>query len=435
MKRKFLKSTIAMMLATGMLILAGCGGNTSTSVDEAKSGDEESKEKVKLSVAVNFNQTEVTYTNLQEIIANFETENSDIDVELAYLPDYESTMKTKMAANDLPDLWSTHGWSVARYSEYLTPLQDQPWASKIDPLIKPVITNTNDEIFVLPMDYDVAGIAFNKTVLDEARVDPFEIKTWDNFKAACEKVKAVGKTPLYIGGAKDDWTVGNFFDWVAPSFLITNESKNYRNELKDGSFDWNNWKPVAQLFDDLYKSDYMNKNVAEGTWPEVGEQLAKGNAAFAFFGNYVIGEAKKFAPDGEYGFIPVPANTPDDEPSLITGERSTLGIWKDTKHPEEAKRFLEFLAKPENINKVASGNLAPTGLSGDGYKSDTGNLAPYFENATNFRGFGYFDREYLPNGMWDSLCKTGTGIISGTMDMDNVVKKLKEDYDRLRSQQ
>ncbi|SHH51742.1 ABC transporter substrate-binding protein [Clostridium grantii] len=432
MKRKFIKSTIAMMLATGMLILVGCSGNDGSNT--SNSGNETSGEKVKLSFAVNFTQTEVTYKNLEEIVANFENENPNIDIELANLPDYEATMKTKMAANDLPDLWTTHGWSVARYSEYLLPLTDQPWVSKIDSLIKPVITNGDGDIFVLPMDYDVAGVAFNKTVLDEAGVDPFAIKTWDDFKAACEKVKAAGKTPLYVGGAKDDWTVGNFFDWVAPSFLITNEAKNYRAELKDGSFDWNNYKPAAQLFADLLDAGYVNKNVAEGTWPEVGEQLAKGEAAFAFFGNYVIGEAQKFNAEGDYGFIPVPAASADDEPTVITGERTTVGVWKDSKHQAEALKFVEYLAQSENINKVATGNLAPTGLSGEGYSSDTGNLAPYFENATKFRGFGYFDREYLPNGMWDSLCKTGTGIISKTMTMDDVVSKLKEDYDRLRTQ-
>jgi raffinose/stachyose/melibiose transport system substrate-binding protein len=432
MKRKFIKSTIAMMLATGMLILVGCSGNNGGNT--SNSGNETSGEKVKLSFAVNFTQTEVTYTNFEEIIADFENENPNIDIELANLPDYEATMKTKMAANDLPDLWTTHGWSVARYSEYLLPLTDQPWISQVDSLIKPVITDANDDIFVLPMDYDVAGVAFNKTVLDEAGVDPFAIKTWDDFKAACEKVKAIGKTPLYIGGAKDDWTVGNFFDWVAPSFLITNEAKNYRTELKDGSFDWNNYKPAAQLFADLIDAGYVNKNVAEGTWPEVGEQLAKGEAAFAFFGNYVISEAQKFNAEGDYGFIPVPAASADDEATVITGERTTVGVWKDSKHQAEALKFVEYLAQAENINKIAAGNLAPTGLTGEGYKSDTGNLAPYFENATNFRGFGYFDREYLPNGMWDSLCKTGTGIISNTMTMDDVVSKLKEDYDRLGTQ-
>ena len=41
---------------------------------------------------------------------------------------FESNMKVKMASGNLPDVWSTHGWSVLRYSKFLEPLQDQDWA-------------------------------------------------------------------------------------------------------------------------------------------------------------------------------------------------------------------------------------------------------------------------------------------------------------------
>jgi raffinose/stachyose/melibiose transport system substrate-binding protein len=435
MKSKFLKSSIALALSMLMLGLAGCGASQSASTDASKSAESSKPaEKVTLNFAVNFPQTDVTFKNLQTIAANFEKENPNIHVEVTSPADYETTMKTKMAANDLPDIWATHGWSVARYSEYLMPLTDQPWIKDLNPLIKPVITNNKGQIFVLPMDVDVAGIAYNKDVLDQAGVDPSTINTWDDFKAACEKIKAKGKIPVYLGGAKDDWTVGNFFDWVAPSFLTTNDSNNFRTQLKDGSFDWNNYKPVAQMYVDFVKNGYFNKNANEGTWPEVGEQLAKGNAAFGFFGNYVISEALKYNANGNYGFMPVPAATSGDKPTLITGERSAFGIWKDTKYKNEALKFLAYLAKPENVNLVAAGNLTPTGLVGDGYKTQAGNLTSYFDKAKDYRGFGYFDREYLPNGMWDSLSKTGTGMLAGTMTVDQAIQKLKADYDKLRQQ-
>lgn len=32
---------------------------------------------------------------------------------------YEELLKTKMAAKDMPDVFDTHGWSVARYGEFL----------------------------------------------------------------------------------------------------------------------------------------------------------------------------------------------------------------------------------------------------------------------------------------------------------------------------
>ena len=58
-------------------------------------------------------------------------------------------MKTRMASQDLPDVFETHGWSVARYSEYLMPLNEESWASRIDEAILPVISDKNDNIYVL----------------------------------------------------------------------------------------------------------------------------------------------------------------------------------------------------------------------------------------------------------------------------------------------
>jgi raffinose/stachyose/melibiose transport system substrate-binding protein len=391
----------------------------------------------KLTMADNFLPTDAVFKTMQDIAAAYNKANPGVVVEVVNLPDYENTMRTKMAANDLPDLWTTHGWSVARYSEYLQPLNDQAWASKLSPTIKPVITDKDGKFFVLPMDMDVAGIAFNREVLDKAGVDPFKIKTWDDFKAACEKVKKIGKTAVQIGGKpsqEDDWTVGNFYDWTAPSFLITNEKANSRAALKDGSFDWTKWGPVAKLLVDFRDAGYLNPDYTQGTWQDVGKKLGTGEAAFGFFGNYVITEAKKYAPNGKFGFIPVPSVSKDDTPSLITGERMAIGVWKDTPNKAEALKFLAYCAKPENVSKIATVTVNPTGLVGAGYKSDAGDLTPYFDKIAGVRGFPYFDRAYLPSGMWNSMCKTGTGLLSNSMTLDQAIARMKGDYTNLINQ-
>ena len=388
-----------------------------------------------ITVAINFPQTEATHKAYQDIAAAYMKANPGIAVEVLTYADYENTMKTKMAANDLPDVFATHGWSVARYSEYLEPLNSQAWASKVSPTIKPVITDKKGKIYVLPVDMDVAGIAFNRDVLDAAKVDPFKIKTWADFEDACAKVKAIGKIAVDVGGgATDDWTVGNFYDWAAPSFLVTNEKTNSRAALKDGSFDWNKWAPVAKLLVEFRDRGFLNPDYTQGTWANIGKRLGSGEVAFAFFGNYVIGEAKKIGPNAKYGFIPVPAASADDKPSLITGERVALGVWKDSPNKADALKFLAYCAAPENVNKVATVNGNPTGLTGAGYASDTGAMKPYFDNIAGVRGFPYFDREYLPSGMWDSMCKTGTGLLANSMTVDQAIAKMKNDYTNLRNQ-
>jgi len=387
----------------------------------------------KLTVALNFPATDVTFANISAMAQAFVKANAGVQIDVVNLPDYENTMKTKMAANDLPDLWTTHGWSVIRYSEYLRVLNDRPWFSRINPAIKPVVTDANGNVFVLPMDVDEAGVVFNKDVLDAAKVNPYAIKTWDDFMAACEKIKAMGKTPVDVGGKSGDdrWTVGNFYDWVAPSYLITNEKDNSISALKDGSFDWTKWQPVAKLLVDFRDKGYLNPDYTQGTWQEVGQNMAAGKDGFGLFGNYLIGEAKKYNPKGHYGFMPVPAASADDTPSMITGERTAVGVWKDDKNMAASVKFLDYLAQPQNINRVAKGNAIPTGLVGEGYKTDAGDLTPYFEKVKNYRTFPYFDRVYLPSGMWDTMCITGLGLLADSMTVSQAADQMKNVYSTL----
>jgi raffinose/stachyose/melibiose transport system substrate-binding protein len=388
----------------------------------------------RLTVALNFPATDVTFTSIQAMAAAFVKANPGVTIDVVNLPDYENTMKTKMAANDLPDLWTTHGWSVMRYSEYLRKVNDRPWFRNISPSIKPVVSDAAGSVFVLPMDIDMAGIVFNKDVLDQAKVDPYAIKTWQDFMAACEKIKAIGKTAVDIGGKSGDdrWTVGNFYDWVAPSFLITNPTTNSVKALADGSFEWKKWEPVAQLLVTFRDKGYLNPDYTQGTWQQVGQNFAAGKDGFGLFGNYLIGEAKKYNPKGHYGFMPVPAAGAGDTPSMITGERTAIGVWKDDKAMEVSLKFLDHLALPQNVNLVAKGNGIPTGLVGEGYRTDAGDLTPYYEKVKGYRTFPYFDRVYLPSGMWDTMCVTGVGLLANSMTVAQAAEEMGNTYRTLR---
>src|SRR5262249_10988619 len=106
---------------------------------QAESPAAEPKAAVSLEFATNASGG--TLEAYKKIVAQFNQENtSNITIELnAISKDYDPLMNTRMATNDLPDLWSTAGWSVHRFSEYLRPLNDQPWAGQITDTIKPTI--------------------------------------------------------------------------------------------------------------------------------------------------------------------------------------------------------------------------------------------------------------------------------------------------------
>lgn len=387
------------------------------------------KEKVNLTFMVNFQLNEKITEIMEEVINEFNALDKNIHVEfIPGSPEYEEILEVKMLVNDLPDMWATHGWSVDRYSDYLMPLENEKWASDIDEAIKPLISDSIGHIYGLPLDIDIAGIVYNKSVIEEAGIDIDKIKTWPDFFDAMAKVKEIGKIPVFIGG-KDNWTIGNFFDWVAPSYYITDGFNSQAADLKAGVFKKGLWTDVAAMLKNMQDKDYLNADILSAKWSAVSEVLASGETAFAFMGNHVALDAFKINPEVELGFFPIPSFYEDDEPSLIIGERATIGIWKDTKYPKEVKRFFEYLASPPVMSRIASANGVPAGLSS--VESDLGKLTMDYQKWSDIRRFPYFDREYLPNGMWNVMCSIGNGVLTGDMTPKDAADKMEEQFNLL----
>ncbi len=408
-------TSIILSIILSMTMFAGCSKAPGEAAPAKETGSTEAKTETenapKSDVKLTFmsNLTGMGSEALEQACKDFTTETG-IQVEYsAPGAHYEELMKTKMAAQDLPDLFTTHGWSVARYSEYLRPINDQPFAKDIVDSIKPIITDKDGQMYVLPSDVDLAGIVYNIDVMDKSGVKVDDIKTWTDFEAACEKIKAAGFTPIYIGG-KDSWTIGMLFNWIAPSLYITNESKNFRDAFKDGTFDWKNWEEIGSMLDKWNKAGYFNVNALTSDYMTMAKALGEGKVGFEFNGNGTITDALNAFPDAKLGMMTIPTKDASDQPTLVSGERLATGVWKDSPHVDEALQLLNYLARPEVCAKLATANGVPAGLKG--VESDTGILKPFYEKYESVKTIPYFDREYLPSGMWDDLCITGAYIIA-----------------------
>ena len=397
-----LKKLIAVALSAGMVFsLAACGSDSGS---EGGSG-EDGNVTITFSTNVVGGKAEALQTACEE----FEKETGyTVDFQ-APGESYEELMKTKMSANELPDVFTTHGWSVARYSDYLEPVNDLEWASDINEQIKPVITDKEGNMYVLPIDMDIAGIICNMTVLEEAGVNPDEIKTWDDFAAACDKIKAAGKTPIHMGG-KDNWTIGQYFDWAAPSYFVTDDATSQADALKSGEFGTATWEKVAGMMDEWVKAGYFNEDVLTADYNSDTQALAQDEAAFCFYGNSGIVDTLNVNPDANLGMIPIPAAVEGDEPSLIAGEDIAVGVWKDSKVKDEAIELLNYLAKPEVAKAICEAAGNKSGLNG--VEAEIGDIGAYYDKYADVETFPYFDREYLPSGMWDVMCATGADILA-----------------------
>ena len=398
-----MKKAVALLLAATMALgMTACGGSSDSNADV-----ERSPEDVTLTVWVSGAGAQV---DAMKAACDAFAEETGYTIDFSAPGDtYEELMKTKMSSNDMPDVFDTHGWSVARYSDYLSTLNDVECTANIDPQILNIVSNADGDIYAMPFDMDISGMVYNVEVLTEAGVNVDDIKTWADFEAACEKVKAIGKIPVHMGG-KNTFTIGWFYDRVAPSYYITDEANSKAADLKNGKFDAEIWSEISGLLDSWVTKGYLNSDCVSGEYTADVAALASNEAAFLFYGNIAITLGLGINPEANLGMMPLPAKTAGDEPTLIAGENVALGIWKDTELKKEAVELLNYLAQPEVAATIAQATGNAPALTN--VEVDLGMVQPYLDKYAGLETFPYFDREYCPSGVWDVICSTGQNVLA-----------------------
>jgi raffinose/stachyose/melibiose transport system substrate-binding protein len=403
------------------LSLAGCGASADTS-----SGGGDGAIEVQTGLAVDSK----LMGTLKEIADGFQKSNPDVKLNLIPASTtYEKDMKVRLASGNVPDIWWTHGWSRDRYSKFLMPLQNEAWAKNFNPALAAAMKDKEGAFYALPVDTNIAGIIYNKDVLAAAGVKAEEIKTWDDFGKAAQAVKAQGINPISVSG-KANGPAGNLADWIAPGAFSDGELA----QLSAGTFVADKYKTVLDLVAQWRDQGFFNPDYASAATTDMDQALAQGKAAFIFSQNNRANNALQYNPKANLGYMPVPSATGGNS-YLIGGEYNAYGISKTSQHADGAKKFLAYLAQPENETKLAKSAGSAPGLTDA--TSDMGALQPSYDqwmtqNKTAL--VPYFDRVYLPNGMWNTMVTTTDSVITKQSSVEGAVGQVQNDFKSLYGQ-
>ncbi|WP_367912415.1 ABC transporter substrate-binding protein [Bacillus pumilus] len=368
----------------------------------------------------------------EEVIRKFEKEHPHLRIDANFPGNsYEDTIRVKMGANDMPDLFDTHGWAKLRYSEYVADLKEMDWVKQLDPSLDQILKDQDGKVYAYPLNQAKDGLSFNANLLKDYDIEV--PRTLDEFKSALLTVKEKSKgevVPLWIPGG-DNSNIAQVFDELATPLLITSPNHRYGKDLENGSFDWSLYTPLAQFMKDLKDQDLLNKDVLTAKLSQAPELMAQNKIAFTFVGGSLGPEATELNPSFKVGTMPVPAIHEGDKQSWIGGERFTVAAWKDSKHLKEAKQFIDFLAKPENAKKIAEGTSSEAALKQVKAKNY---YSMFYDQYEEVKVEPYFDRKYLPSGMWAVMATTGQELLAGSITPEQLSKKMEEEYKRLKKQ-
>lgn len=419
MKRKIL----AVLLAASMLGTFGACGSTQTQ-EEAKT-DENATEtedakgtsfkgvKIEVDIEDSIQGDQNTLDCFNKLIDEF-SKQTGAEVEVVQNgSDHENIMKTRMASRDM---FVTHGWATLRYNDFCEDLSGEEWVSRLDDAVKSVITDENGKICTAPLTQWVYGIVYNADVLEANDIDPYAIKNWDDLKDACEKLEANGITPLDISG-KNGSTLTGTMEQLNSFYTIDGAPYESREALKDGSFDFTKNTQFLDLYAELYDNGWFNEDIFTADQTTMFKYLGSGEYGFDLWGSPAnIQTMKAYTPDANFGIIPIPAVEEGGNAAYTVGEGTCLAISNTSENIECCKALLNFLLDKDNLTEYCTANGGMPGLT-DVSPENSESLQLYKKSVEaagdNIAYSNFFDREYLPSGMWNVMQETMAKLYNG----------------------
>lgn len=356
------------------------------------------------------------------LVDKFNQSQSEITVIQINPPDAETVLKTRVVKNDIPDIigmGATDTYSLLAQSGIFMDVTNSPLLEKVDSTYVQMLKDVSgmEEVTGIPFSTNANGIMYNKQLFEDMRLTIPQ--TWDELLTVAQKVKDEGKIPFYFT-YKDDWQTVLPFNALASNL----EGIEFYLQRREGQVTFTDrYREVAEkqlALLDYGHGDNFGKNYADGN-----RAFARGESVMYVQGTWAIPEIRKSNPDIEIGFFPFPTGNDPDQNKLISGVDTLLAVSEDSKHKEEALRFIEFLLDPENSKQYITEQTLFSTVKG--VKQDdpaVAELQPYFEQG---RVVDFADH-YIPaavqlNSIVQSFLQNG--------DIDAYLRRLDTEWDKV----
>ncbi|MFE5669986.1 ABC transporter substrate-binding protein [Agromyces sp. NPDC056523] len=384
-RRAFAAASVALATAAS-LGLAGC----------ATSGGDD---RVKLDF---FQFKGEALEDFEEIIADFEAENPDIDVVQNQVADADTTIRTLLVKNRTPDvitLNASGNFGRLAQAGVFADFSDEPVLGTINPAVQEILAdlgNAEGEVNGLGYVNNADGIIYNQDIFEEQGLEVPE--TWDELIAVCDELQDAGITPFY-GTLAENWTGLPSFNGLG-AYPAQDDFFNQMREQgadtgpeSDVSFSKDFEETLAQQYE-LFS--YTQEGYRGRSYDDGNAAFANGEVAMLMQGIWAVNPIKQVNPDVRAAIFPYPATDSPDDRLLVSGVDVVVTMGKDTPHREEAMRFIEYLFEEDVIEDfAASQNMVPS-VEGAQLSDDPSiqSVAPWFEEG---RITGFIDHQIPPS--------------------------------------
>ncbi|CAD6001364.1 ABC transporter substrate-binding protein [Agreia sp. COWG] len=337
--------------------------------------------------------------NFAAIIDDFEARNPDIKVVQNAVPDPDTAIRTLLVKNKVPDVLTLNvsgNFAELARACVFADLKDEPSASTVNPAVQKIVQNlgscdtgSGQEVNALPFASNASGIIYNPQIFQQNGVAV--PTTWDELIAAAQTFKQNGVNPFYCT-MKDAWTAGPAFVNLGGALMPDGFFDDLRAEgskLDSVSFS-KDFGEAMQKEVELYS--YCQNDFASRDYNAGNAAFGAGESAMYLQGSYAIPAIRATHPDAQIATFPYPVTDDANSRVVVSGVDVGISIGRDTAHPKEAKRFVDYLMSPAVVEAYSKAQSTFSPLTDATPNADPAlaGLEPYFSDG---RIIGFIDHQ------------------------------------------
>jgi len=317
--------TKTLTVASAVVLLAACGGNSGNS--GGSSGSSGGPVTLNWFMWSGSDVEKNAWLHVADLVTQ-KYPNIKIQFETTPFNDYWTKLTTQAASGSTPCVIGLQGQRAPQFGNLLVPLEDYKSkagvkASDYVPSITKGLQYEGKQV-ALPYDVGPFVMFYNQDAFKAAGLkEPAIGWTTDDFMA---DAKALTKPPKYGFSAQSD--ISQLLPWV-----LSSSGKSAVNA--DGKLDVDNpeWHASAQWYTDLVSKEKVSPQIPSANSSSASaNQFLAGNAYMSLDGPWDLINAREQA-KFEVGIAPMPAGASG---SKTWSDGSGFGVTKDCKNPDEA---------------------------------------------------------------------------------------------------
>lgn len=435
----------ALMALTLGVSLAACSSTTAsesvtTSNSVAAATSETTSEPVTITALI---QQSRNFDGLQKMIQKLADEENII-VDAQIVPDDEAVnmIKMKLNSGEAPDIIDYNVpaiYDLVDPAEYFADMTGEEWTQRLK-IPENVTCKEDGKIYGFPFLSvpGTHGFIYNKDVFEAAGVTE-EPTTWDELLDACEKIKAIGVTPIYM--PKDSWVPQVLMTDNFAKALGTEGCQDFADKVMKNEIKWSDVPEFAEVIDQylaLYSKGYINDNFASAVYDDAIAAVADGTATMHFNGDFFAASVLEANPEANIGMF---AMSMKDGVDVVTENMSSAGFvaYKNSKNLDTVKKVFNLWSTPEYANLYFADRPAFPAFEG----VDGGPVPSYLEN---------INEKYIQSGKavpefnyyvmdLNALCESTLYVYyvdapaKGNMDGAAIMEKFQGDFEQYMKDQ